>query len=83
MAHLSVEIESNFEVLQFWTRHYYRKLGLFTEVEFFNEPRPGLISSPKSKLGIKIKSFGWTEVRKSKTLALQDFNSKSRSDILT
>ena len=67
-AHLSVEAESNFEVFQFWTCHLYRKLGLFTEEEFFSEPRPGLISSPKLKLGINIKVFGWTELRKSKTL---------------
>ena len=44
------------------------KLGFFTEVEFFSDPRPGLISSSKSKLGIKIKAFGWIELWKRKTL---------------
>ena len=42
------------------------KIRLFTEEEFFSEPRPGLISSPKSKLGIKFKAFGWTELQKNK-----------------
>ena len=39
-AHISVEAESNSEVFQFWTYHYCRKLGIFIEEEFFNEPRP-------------------------------------------
>ena len=67
-AHLSVEAESNSEVFQFWTRHYCHKLGLSTEVKFFSEHRHRLISSPKSKLGIKFKAFGWTELQKRKTL---------------
>ena len=67
-AYLSVEAESNYEVFQFWTRHYCRKLGLFTEEEFFSKPRPGLISSPRLKLGFKFKAFGWTKLQKSKTL---------------
>ena len=49
MAHLSVEAESDSEHFQFLTRHCYRKLGLSIEVELLSEPRPGLISSPKSK----------------------------------
>ena len=57
-VHLSVETESNFELFQFWTRHYCRKLGISTEVEVFSEPRPGLISSPKLNLRIKFKEFG-------------------------
>ena len=30
--------------------------------QWLSEPRPGLISPPKSKLGIKFKAFGWTEL---------------------
>ena len=48
-VHLSVKAESDSEHFQFLTQHYYRKLGLSLEVEFFSDPRPGLISSPKSK----------------------------------
>ena len=48
-VHLSVEAESDSELFQFWTRHYCQKLGLSTEVEFFSDPRPGLISSSKLK----------------------------------
>ena len=67
-AHLFVEAESNSEVFQFWTCHCYQKLGIFTEEEFFSDPRPVLISSPKSKLATNFKAFGWTELQKSKTL---------------
>ena len=56
-AHLSVEAESDFEHFQFLTRHYCRKLGLSTEVGFLSEPRPGLISSPKSKFRDQDQSF--------------------------
>ena len=56
-THLYIEAESNSEVFQFWTRHYCRKLGIFTEVEFFSEPRPRLISSSKSKFRDKDQSI--------------------------
>ena len=47
-AHLPIEVESNSDHFQFLTLHCYGKLGLSTEAEFFSEPRPRLISSPKS-----------------------------------
>ena len=63
------------------------KIRAFAEEEFFSEPRPGLFSSPKLKLGTNLKAFGWTKLWKSKTLValeptLQDFNSSFRFDIL-
>ena len=48
-AHIFVEVETDSDHFQFFTRHYYRKLGLSTEVEFLSEARLGLISSSKSK----------------------------------
>ena len=56
-VHHSVKAESDSEHFQFLTRHYYRKLGICTEVEFLSEPRPGLISSKKSKLRDQDQSF--------------------------
>ena len=68
MVHLYIEAESNSKVFQFWTCHSRWKLGLFTEEEFFGEPRPKLISSVQSKLGIKLKAIGWIELWKRKNL---------------
>ena len=65
------ETKPKFEETNYWlnrTRHYCWKLGLFIEEEFFSEPRPRMISSPKSKLGINFKAFGWTDLQKRKTL---------------
>ena len=67
-AHLSVEAESDSELFQFWTRHYFQKLGLSTEVEFLSEPRLELISSPKLKFRDQDQSFGWTKIRESQSL---------------
>ena len=48
-AHPSVKVESDSEHFQFLTRHCCQKLGISIEGEFLSEPRPGLISSSKSK----------------------------------
>ena len=57
MAHLSVEAESDSEHFQFLTQHCCQKLGISVEVEFLSEPRPGLISSSKSKFRDKYQSI--------------------------
>ena len=38
------------------------KIRAFKEEEFYSEPMLGLISSPKSKLGINFKAFGWSKL---------------------
>ena len=56
-AHISIEAESNSENFKFLTRHYCRKLGFSTEVEFLSEPKLGLISSSKLKFRDQDQSF--------------------------
>ena len=70
--HLSIEAESNSDLFQFWTRHYCRKLGLSTEVEFLSEPNPGLIFSSKSKFRDQDRSFwlGRTSINSNSNLIL-------------
>ena len=46
---IKISIQLSFHDIVFWTRHCCQKLGLFTEVEFLSEPKPGLIYSPQSK----------------------------------